>query len=458
MDESTNARSLAGSDYASGDVIFGKYKLERLLGQGAQGSVWLAENLALDAPVAIKIVAADPENPASTLRLEKEARAAAQVVHAAVVRVFDLGETPNGDAFIVMEFLEGQNLGERLDLRGRLSAVDAVRTLLPIADVLHVAHTRGIVHRDLKPENVFLAKAGQSIQPKLLDFGIAKLRRPTRAGRPITEVGMLVGSPGYISPEQASCRDDVGPAADIWSFSVVLYECVTGTLPFAADNYREILRRIEEDEPEPIVAHGVGDYELWEIIRRGLSKSPAERWPSMQLFGQELAKWLTKRGVRDDVSGVLLESRWLAKCRSELASWHETTEPSSTVRVRRRAASSNEPRKRGLRRGAAGAAAATALLAVLVGWSAAKETSEATEAAASGAAPAPAPTEALPGPLAPPPVAAPAAGTDETNATRTAAVSEPAPAPFVTTPRAMPDGGVPKRRARRVPNDLLNPY
>jgi serine/threonine-protein kinase len=455
MDESTNARSLAGSDYASGDVIFGKYRLERLLGQGAQGSVWLAENLALDAPVAIKIVAADPENPASTLRLEKEARAAAQVVHAAVVRVFDLGETPNGDAFIVMEFLEGQNLGERLDLRGRLSAVDAVRTLLPIADVLHVAHTRGIVHRDLKPENVFLAKAGQSIQPKLLDFGIAKLRRPTRAGRPITEVGMLVGSPGYISPEQASCRDDVGPAADIWSFSVVLYECVTGTLPFAADDCREILRRIEEDEPEPIIAHGVGDYELWEILRRGLSKSPAERWPSMQVLGQELAKWLRKRGVRDDVSGVLLESRWLAKCRNEPASWHEATEPSSTVRARRRAPSSNAPRKRGLRRGAAVTAAATALLAVLVGWSAAKETSEASEAAGPGAAPAP--TEAVPRPAAPPPIV-PAAGPGETNATRTVAVSKPAPAAPFVAPKAMPDGGVPKRRARHVPNDLLNPY
>src|SRR5262245_48969483 len=100
MDESTTAHSLAVPDYASGDVIAEKYRLDRVLGQGSQGSVWLAENLALDAPVAIKIVAADPLNPASILRLEKEARAAAQIVHAAVVRVFDLGQTSNGDAFI----------------------------------------------------------------------------------------------------------------------------------------------------------------------------------------------------------------------------------------------------------------------------------------------------------------------------------------------------------------------
>ena len=147
MDESRNAHSLPVPDYVSGDVIAGKYRLERLLGQGAQGSVWLAENLALDAPVAIKIVARDPLNPASTLRLEKEARAAAQVFHAAAVRVFDLGQTPNGDAFIVMEFLEGQSLGERLDLRGRLSAVEGE----PEADRAGGGDKDGDLHRATDP-------------------------------------------------------------------------------------------------------------------------------------------------------------------------------------------------------------------------------------------------------------------------------------------------------------------
>jgi serine/threonine protein kinase len=299
----------------TGDLVAQKYRLERLLGEGAQGSVWMAENVALGCPVAIKLVHGDPENPAPILRLEKEARAAAQLGHPAVVRVFDLGRTPGGDAFIVMEYLEGENLGERLNACGKLPAIEAVRALLPIADALHVAHARGIVHRDLKPENVFLAKSGVVVQPKLLDFGIAKFR-PERSENAITQIGTLVGSPSYVAPEQATCREDVSQAADIWSFSVVLYECLTGQVPFAANDCRELFRRIVEDAPEPILSQGVEDEELWEIVRRGLEKAPEERWPSIVALGRALARWLRAQGVEDDVSGVLLESKWLGKNRT----------------------------------------------------------------------------------------------------------------------------------------------
>src|SRR6185503_4960175 len=147
MIESPTLLSSDATDYVPGDLIGQKYRLVRFLGEGAQGSVWLAENLALRAEVAIKIVHGEPANPAPTLRLEQEARAAAQIAHPAVVRVYDLGRTANGDAFIVMEFLQGESLGDRLTACGRLSSIEAVRTLLPIADVLHVAHARGIVHR-----------------------------------------------------------------------------------------------------------------------------------------------------------------------------------------------------------------------------------------------------------------------------------------------------------------------
>jgi hypothetical protein len=230
---------------------------------------------------------------------------------------------------------------------------------------------------------------------------------------------------------------------------------VTGSLPFSGNNYPEILRRIGEDEPEPIVAHGVADFELWEILRRGLAKSPEERWPSMQALGQALAKWLKDRGVRDDVSGVLLESRWLAKCRSEPATWHESTDPSSTVRpVRGRAKGPNGVMKRRLGRTMIVATAATAILAALVGWSAANEKAETREAVASDTplSKAPAKAEAV----------APPALPIEPATLRTVADSKPAPrslsAPKTAATQAMPDGGVPKRRVRRVPNDLLYPY
>ncbi len=315
------ARTLPWSatvEYGAGELIADKYRLLRFLGEGSQGSVWHAENIALHSEVAIKLVRRGPQSAMPTLRLEKEARLAAQIPHPAAVRVFDLGWTASGDTFIVMELLRGESLGARLTTCGRLSPVEAVRTLLPIADVLHSAHQRGIVHRDLKPENVFLAKSGTTIQPKLLDFGIAK-RRPggEHTESVITDVGALVGSPAYSSPEQVDCREDVGQAADIWSFCVVLYECLTGAVPFESETCDELFRRIESEPPVSILVHGVGDFELWTVLERGLSKDPAARWPDMQALGRALAGWLRARGIEDDISGIRLDARWLAKTRTE---------------------------------------------------------------------------------------------------------------------------------------------
>jgi serine/threonine-protein kinase len=305
-------------DYSPGELVAGKYRLLRFLGEGSQGSVWQAENLALHSDVAIKLVRGGPHSTMPTLRLEKEARLAAQIPHPAAVRVFDLGWTSSGDTFIVMELLEGESLGARLTTCGRLSPVEAVRTLLPIADVLFAAHQRDIVHRDLKPENIFLAKNGATIQPKLLDFGIAKRHHQSEhAESVITDVGALVGSPAYSSPEQIECRKDVGQAADIWSFCVVLYECLTGALPFESETCRELFRQIESEPPVSTLAHGAGDVALWKILERGLSKDPAARWPDMQALGRALASWLWARGVEDDISAIRLDARWVPKARTE---------------------------------------------------------------------------------------------------------------------------------------------
>lgn len=292
-----------------GDVVAGKYRFERLLGEGAQGWVWQAHNLSLDVPVAIKVVRTEGDDD-QTLpqRLFREARAAARLGHPAIVRVFDLGQAPNGAPFLVMELLEGQTLADKL-LAGPLAPEAAIRLLLPIADALLAAHAKGIVHRDVKPDNVFLAVTGESLQPKLVDFGIAKITRESGPSRHITQSGAVVGSPAYLSPEQARGLH-IDARADVWSFCATLYECLTGELPFDGSTWRALREHIISGEPRSILEHGVGDERLWKILRRGLAKDAEERWPTMFALGCALARWLFDRGVTADVCGVSLESRW----------------------------------------------------------------------------------------------------------------------------------------------------
>ncbi len=298
--------------YQPGVLLSGKYRLDALLGEGGMGAVWRATNLLLELPVAIKLIRADLDRSTLRARLQLEARAAAKLGHPAIVRVFDVGESEFGDPFIVMELLQGETLA-RLLTRGRLSGVHAVQLLLPIIDALGTAHTRGIVHRDLKPDNVMIAVEDQHTQPKILDFGIAKLLGPQAADHKLTEAGAVVGSPDYMSPEQARGREDLDAATDIWSLCVVLYEAVTGGAPFSASNYHALLRAIVEDEPRSIVEQAAGDDALWLIIRRGLAKDRRDRFGSMLELGQALAAWLLSHGVRDDAAGGSVESKWLGR-------------------------------------------------------------------------------------------------------------------------------------------------
>jgi eukaryotic-like serine/threonine-protein kinase len=240
-----------GRQLGPGDVLRGKYRIERLIGEGGMGSVWQALHLQLDLPVALKLLRAERDKALLTERMKLEARASARLVHPAIVRVFDIDATDSGEPFIVMELLDGESLAELLD-RGRLSGVSAVQTLLPIAEALSLAHAKGIIHRDIKPHNVFLAKDGERLQPKLLDFGIAKLTGAAQRPGNLTDTGVAVGSPDYMSPEQARGQSDLDYRADIWQFSVVLYEAVAGRTPYDGDNYNALMRAIVEDEPSPL--------------------------------------------------------------------------------------------------------------------------------------------------------------------------------------------------------------
>jgi serine/threonine-protein kinase len=293
-------------------VISSKYELELMLGEGGMGSVWRARNIALDSPVAIKLIRAGLNRQTLELRLLQEARAAAKLGHPAIVRVFDVGQTEHGDPFIVMELLGGQSLGALLLASGRLPATRAVQLMLPIADALAVAHAKRIVHRDLKPDNIFVQSDDGQIQPKLVDFGIAKLEQ-REGGSLLTQAGVVLGSPEYMSPEQARGLDDLDNRTDIWSFCIVLYELLTGEVPFTGPNYNAILRAILEDPTPSITKRASGDHDLEDIIAKGLCKERVARWTSMVQLGKALAQWLVTRGFHEDVTGVSLETKWLGR-------------------------------------------------------------------------------------------------------------------------------------------------
>jgi len=293
-------------------LIANKYRLARKLGEGGMGSVWEAHHEHLDTEVAIKVIRSDSNRSELGPRLLLEARAAAKLGHPAIVRVFDVGQTSDGDPFIVMELLRGQSLSALLRREKRLSATEAVRLLLPIADALRAAHAKTIVHRDIKPDNVFLVAEETGIQPKLVDFGIAKFG-PHEIDSQLTQPGALVGSPDYMAPEQARGEDDIDRRADIWAFCVVLYETICGRAPFEAANYHALLRAIVELTPPSLASQLSADAELSQIIDTGMAKDRAQRFQSMQELGEALARWLMKQGVFEDASGASIEAKWILR-------------------------------------------------------------------------------------------------------------------------------------------------
>jgi serine/threonine protein kinase len=300
--------------YAEGDRIGGKYTLIDRLGEGGMGAVWRAHNELLEVDVALKLIRTDDVDMAEgTLmsdRLLQEARAAARLGHPAIARVFDYGTTERNHPYIVMELLKGEDLAEALARRGRVSNTKAVATLMPIAHALAAAHSQGIVHRDLKPENVFLARLEDGrVMPKLVDFGIAKMGTTGKSHR-LTQTGTMLGSPIYMSPEQAR-GDEVDHRADVWAFCVVLYELVTGRPPFEGRNYNALLYAIIADEPRPLPMKAEGDEELWAILRKGFEKERDNRWSTIDELGRALAQWLIVRGVHEDISGASIVAQWL---------------------------------------------------------------------------------------------------------------------------------------------------
>ena len=301
------------TEYLAGAVIADRYKLVRPLGRGGMGVVWVAHSLVLGVDVALKLIHSDLGGTTGATRMAREAHAAARLGHPAMVRVFDFGWTSRADPFLVMELVQGESMGSILRRELRLPAIQAVQMLLPLADGLRSAHDKGIVHRDIKPDNILVARDefGRQ-QPKLLDFGIAKVEQvQTVEDRKLTQEGVALGSPDYMSPEQALGREDIDHRADVWALCVVLYESITGQMPWDKPNYNALMQAIIHEPPAPTTDFSAGDADLWRVIERGLAKHPHNRWASMTELGEALALWLYEHGVKEDISANSLRAVWL---------------------------------------------------------------------------------------------------------------------------------------------------
>ncbi|WP_437577991.1 serine/threonine-protein kinase [Sorangium sp. So ce887] len=297
--------------YQEGDLVAGKYRLVRKLGEGAMGTVWVGAHVVLGSEVAIKLMRPELRSAELAEYFLREARAAGRLNHAEVVRMFDFGEDAKGDPYLVMELIEGESLRSVLSREGRMTSERAIALLLPVAGAMHAVHEKGVVHRDLKPDNVMLVRrAGGRLQPKVVDFGVAKLvseREESQASGSFD----VFGTPDYMPPEQVLAAPDLDRRADIWSFCAMLYELLSGRPPFSSRNALDGLRAVLQDAVPSLVDTRGLDADLWAIMDRGLQKEPTSRWSSMRELGEALAAWLRSRGVREDVRGVSLEGEWL---------------------------------------------------------------------------------------------------------------------------------------------------
>ena len=271
-------------DPAPPDARLANYRLERLLGVGGMGSVYLAHDLVLDRPVAIKFISGDRAADASARRrLIREARAAAALDHPNICGVHDVIVEPDGRACIVMQYVEGETLTEVLR-RGPLDVRLALSLAADLASGLAAAHARGIIHRDIKPQNIIVTPARQA---KLLDFGIARQRDLAEGSEEVTSTnltipGVMIGTPAYMSPEQAQ-QLPLDGRTDLFSLGAVLFECLTGHRPFEGDTPLQLAAQVLEHEPPPVSALRPGLTEQHdELCRRLLAKHPDDRFRSAE--------------------------------------------------------------------------------------------------------------------------------------------------------------------------------
>lgn len=273
------------------------------------GRVYEAGRISDGLRTAVKILHANiAKDSVAVERFKREFQTAEELDHPHVVRVFDFGETHDGSWFLAMEYLNGQELSQRLK-DGPLPLAQVVRLAGQIASALDQAHSFGVIHRDLKPDNIFLAESDSGDDVRLLDFGAVKLQMET--GPKLTAYGTTIGSPYYMSPEQAMGKQDVDQRTDVFALSAIVYEMLTGEVAFGGDNVAQILMKIvHEPTPLPSFAHHPAPTSLDDVMQRGCAKDKADRYAGA---GELAAAVRAALGLQGD------EARWLGASEHELA-------------------------------------------------------------------------------------------------------------------------------------------
>ncbi|HET7505079.1 MAG TPA: serine/threonine-protein kinase [Kofleriaceae bacterium] len=272
MDGAAGSRTLSG-----GTMLDDKYRIERLLAAGGMGAVYLGTHTKLRKRVAIKVLNPQLSTAPMVERFHREAITASQIGHEGIAQVTDLGTSSEGEPFLVMEYLEGESLAARLKESGPLAVEDACEMGCSILSPLAAAHQAGIVHRDLKPDNVFLVRQSRGEMVKLLDFGISRSSGVDPSFR-LTMTGLVLGTPYYMSPEQARGESAITPAADLYAFGVMLYEMLIGDVPIRAENYNQLMYRVTiGDFSRPRELRPDLPEEIDRIILHSMAQAPQDR-------------------------------------------------------------------------------------------------------------------------------------------------------------------------------------
>jgi serine/threonine-protein kinase len=303
----------------SGDLLAGKYRVERVLGEGGMGVVIAATHLQLGQRVAVKLMRREVINDEAVERFLREARALVRLRSEHVARVIDVGETADGVPFMVMEYLEGSDLSDVVHRRGALPVKDAVEYLLHACEAIAEAHAAGIIHRDLKPANLFLTRAPDgSDSIKVLDFGISKSIEPDDGApaKKLTGTTTVFGSPAYMSPEQMRSARDADARSDIWSLGVILYELLAGVIPFDGETYPDLVLAVNMQTPIALskrrsdVPSGLeaATFRCFEKKRDARFASVADLAEAIAPFGHPEAAAAARRIVRTMSTGLGPES------------------------------------------------------------------------------------------------------------------------------------------------------